>query len=334
MNHKMKTPKTVAVIGAGLSGLACAHKLRDAGLDVTVLEKSRGVGGRMATRRTESGVTFDHGAQYFTVRDPAFNELIQKCCDAGTAALWQGRLVSLDRGQVSELSEPLNRYVGVPGMNAIAKSLAARLNVLLNVTVDSTDRSDLGWKLTDSSGTVRGPFDVVIHAIPPLQASKLINKHSALLARSIARVEMAPSWAVMLQVACPVPFDGAFVQNSSLNWVARNSSKPGRDSTDCWVLHATPAWSQTHLEDSVASVAKLLIDEFWVATGLASQHVSLVLAHRWRYALPREPLPERCLFDPTMCLGACGDWCGGPRVEGAYLSGIAMADAIIRLPAD
>jgi predicted NAD/FAD-dependent oxidoreductase len=127
-----------------------------------------------------------------------------------------------------------------------------------------------------------------------------------------------------------LPFDGAFVHGSQLSWVARNDSKPGRvEDGETWILHASPEWSQEHMEDAPELVRELLTDAFWRATGIAGERAAYAVSHRWRYAIPPEPLADRCLFDAERRLGACGDWCGGPRVEGAFLSGVAIAERVL-----
>ena len=144
---------------------------------------------------------------------------------------------------------------------------------------------------------------------------------------------MQPCWAVMAVLDSPLPvqFDGAFVQDSSLSWVARNSSKPMRSSDqDCWVLHGSADWSLNHADDPSAEVIERLLQEFWRLTRIPAIKPRHIAAHRWRYALPLEPLEDRCLFDSASGLGACGDWCSGPRVEGAFLSGAAAAGYVLR----
>jgi predicted NAD/FAD-dependent oxidoreductase len=323
--------RTVAVIGAGIAGLNCARKLHAADVAVTVFEKSRGLGGRVATRRLNSGVSFDHGAQYFTARDEMFLAQVNQWCAAGTAALWQGRIVSLNHGTCTELSGNENRYVGVPTMNAIAKSLATGLDVRTNTTVQTIRHSDGKWHLRDAAGTDFGPYDMLVSTAPPPQTLSLFGSCSPMLAETISKVTMAPCWAVMVQMHKPIelPFDAAFVNNSPLSWIARNSCKPKRDATDCWVLHASASWSRRHLEESPDAVAGALVEQFWEATRTTPQAPQLVAAHRWRYALPEEPLSERYVVDQRRTLGVCGDWCGGPRVEGAFLSGRALAESLL-----
>lgn len=117
----------VAVIGAGISGLMTARTLRDLGFDVTVFEKSRGLGGRTATRRVDPGLSFDHGAQYFTVRDPHFVRHVEAWVEQKIAAEWTGRIVTIDGTNVRLKTDQTHRYVGVPGMKAIAHHLGAGL---------------------------------------------------------------------------------------------------------------------------------------------------------------------------------------------------------------
>jgi predicted NAD/FAD-dependent oxidoreductase len=216
-------------------------------------------------------------------------------------------------------------------MNAIAKALAYGLHVQTNVTTQSVCRSDDKWHMQDAGGSLYGPFDLLISTAPPEQTQALFGHLSRTLAEPISSVTMAPCWTVMLQLREPlqVPFDAAFVHNSPLSWIARNSSKPGRGGTDCWILHATGEWSQNHLEESADALAKSLIEHFWQATDQCSQTPEFVAAHRWRYALPIASLPQRFVLDRNLNLGACGDWCGGPRVEGAFLSGLAIADCVL-----
>lgn len=327
----MERTLTVGIVGAGIAGLACAQTLRNNGIDVTVLEKSRGIGGRVATRRINSGASFDHGAQYFTVTDAIFEKQVEQWCRLGTAAAWQARIVSLKDGEVADLKQPKARFIGVPAMSSIARSLALNLDVRNDVTVQSICRSNDRWQLRDATGTQHGPYDFVISTAPPLQAMTLLGNKSATIAGRVSEVRMAPCWAVLCELGetMSVPYDAAFVHNSALSWVARNSSKIGRDASNCWIMHASPAWSQNHLEESADLIARTLIDEFWKVTLQSELTLNFVAAHRWRYALPITPLPERYVIDLATNLAVCGDWCGGPRIEGAFLSGHAMANALL-----
>lgn len=321
----------VAIIGAGISGLVCARTLLDHGVETIVFEKSRGVGGRMATRRTAEGPAFDHGAQYFTARDERFRRYVESWCADGIVAEWQGRICSIGAGHIEEKSSAIPRYVGVPGMNSVCRHLASDLNIVFNTRVEPPTGTEGPWQLYDETSRDLGRFDYLISSAPAAQTATLMSAVPK-VARPAATVNMAGCWAVMLAFDSPLPleFDGAFVQDSALSWVARNSSKVGRNAeNEAWMLHASPQWTGDSVEAEPDKVARELTEEFWNVTGLPPRQPRLTLAHRWRYALPTEPLAERCLFDEQRRAGACGDWCSGPRVEGAFLSGMAIAGCVL-----
>lgn len=311
----------IAVVGAGIAGLACARTLRDAGHDVRVFEKSRSVGGRMATRRTDRG-TFDHGAQYFTVRDPVFRRAIDGWLGAGVIAPYAGRIVGLQSGVTTSLSHDEQRYVAVPQMNAVCRALAADTEVVFECTVTAVTPGEDGWRVSwDEGGDSR--FDALVLAVPAIQALPLCSAVPALGSQA-GNGHHAPCWAVMMQYEQPLPvsFDAAFVSNATVGWVMRDASRPGRAAGERWVLHATADWSKTHLEDDAATVASKVIEAFHAAAGISAKTVE-ARAHRWRYALS-PGLNVGCLWDRQHRIGACGDWCADGRIEGAYLSGLAL----------
>ena len=326
-------PKSVAVIGAGLSGLACARALADHGVRVRVFEKARGAGGRMSTRRAQAW-QFDHGAQYFTVRHPVFARQVDSWRRDGLVASWQGTIAVLDSGNMVIKDDDTVRNVGVPGMNAVCRHLAADLDTFYQTRICDLERVGEQWQLTTDKGAGLGLYDAVVVSAPAPQTAALLEKVAPILAVQAAGVEMSPCWAVMAVFPGPLDlgFDGAFVNESPLSWVARNGSKPGRPDGEAWVLHASPEWSRENLELDRSEAAQRLLEAFVAAAGGLEAAPLHLDAHRWRFALPPEPLAEPCLFDADLRLAACGDWCGGPRVEGAFLSGVAAAGRLLALP--
>ena len=334
-------PPHVAVVGAGIGGLIAARTLVDHGLRVRTFDKSRGPGGRMATRRTDQDWRFDHGAQYFTARSCQFCRYVRSWVEDGLVEAWGGRIVQLRHGQQVAEKGGTVRYVAKPGMNALAKHLAQELDVTLGSCVERLERTrDQRWRLIDDRGASLGEFDRVIVNCPPPQAAQLLAEHTQ-LTQPIRQVVMNPCWAVLLRQPrrLALDFDGAFVDDSPLAWISRDNAKPGRSErqADHWVLHATAGWSRENLEADAGWVASQLREAFAAATGVAIEELgdgvapdSLLLAHRWRYAIPEKPLDVDCLWDAGEGLGACGDWCGGPRIEGAFLSGVAVAGALLR----
>lgn len=324
----------VLIIGAGMAGASAARVLVDQGHRVQLLDKARGAGGRMSTRRLDA-LQFDHGAQYFTARDVRFRRWVDAWQARGLVACWQPRLVSIDGDGIKKKHEPLPRYVASPGQNALVKHVLSDLAVRFDAQVSKISRESGLWRAFNAEGTLLAQAHQLLMCVPAPQAVALLTKyakHPAALdyARSAT---MRPCWAVMaaFQPALPLGFDAAFVNTGALSWIARDSSKPGRSrAMDCWVLHANAAWSAQHLEDAPEHVCAALLAEFADITGaqVVPAHAS---AHRWRYALGnRDDDIDGHFFDADLALGIAGDWCAGGRVEGAFLSGQALAGAVMR----
>jgi hypothetical protein len=317
----MSVPGSIAVIGAGIAGLACARRLADAGLAVAVFDKGRGIGGRMATRRMGAGI--DHGAQYFTARSAEFRAQVADWLAAGAVAAWDAP-VALGR------SGPA--YVGTPRMTAPAQALAHELVVTTSVTVTGIVRRDGGWSLATADRPDGGEqrFDAVVLAVPWPQGGPLGGK--AGVAWQVVEPVYAPCWALLLAGGgglAGLP-DVMAPDDPVIAWVARGSAKPGRGGgPETAIVHATPDWSRAHLEEPGDTVAAALMDRLQQLAGPVVAEEAV--AHRWRYALVEQAAGLPCLWDGTALLGACGDWCLGGRVEAAFDSGRALA---VRVMAD
>lgn len=317
---------SVLIIGAGPAGLRCAELLAAAGRSLTVVDKGRGPGARASTRRLEDR-RFDHGAQYFTARDPRFRERLAGWESAGVIARWDPALVQLRPGANPEPREPRERWVGTPSMSAWIRSLAEPLGARYKVWVTALAGGGGGWRATaegPDGAEDLGPFDQLVLAIPAPQAAALLGADDPLAAR-LAEVVMAPCWTAMLDFArrVAVDWDAAMIEESPLSWAAREASKPGRASGYRWVLHGTADWSRERLESDKAVAASALLDAFTRLVGTLPPAIHSS-AHRWAYARTQEALGEDAVFDAERGLGLCGDWCRGERIEDAYLSGEAL----------
>lgn len=324
----------IAVIGAGLAGLVCASRLQASGQRVTLYEKNPESGGRMHTRQNELG-GFDLGAQYFTASSAAFKKQVAAWRKTGCVESWEGRLVRLDHGKASAAGGRQQRWVAVPGMDALCRQLAQQLDVRYEQRVTAIERHGAAWLLKLQCDSVAieasaGPFDAVLVAVPAPQAAALLQVVPA-LAKQAARVSSAPCWALALGFhdSLQLPYDGAWVQGSRLGWIARETSKPQRRPGEHWVAHATPAWSLEHLEDEPERARDKLLKAFHEATGSPMQPL-YAEAQRWRFAQASQLLADDCLWQPKQGIGACGDWFaagldGEGRIENAYLSGAALA---------
>ncbi|ELR17328.1 FAD dependent oxidoreductase [Acanthamoeba castellanii str. Neff] len=360
--------RRVAVVGAGVSGLACARALVSAGLEVRLFDKGqRAPGGRVHSRSVRLDaqdqvvphrsspheekkavaevLSFDDGAQYFTARAPEFRAFVEECVARGCVREWAPLRVAVidregevvlkpdDEGKKKEEKEAENnaRYVGSPTMQAFIPFLAQPVahTIQQSVRVADIQRREGGdggerWGLVGEKGEDLGDFEAVVVGVPAPQAVDLLRAAPNLRAKAASE---------------SLQFDGAFVNDkaSPLSWIARNSSKPDRvGHKECWVLHGSAEWSTQHLEDDPQSVARALVDGFKrdedddadhqpmmdrVVGGAVGEPSYVGTAFRWRFAIPANPLPERFVYDDALRIGLCGDWVGGPRVEGAFMSG-------------
>lgn len=323
----MTPPKHIAVIGAGIAGLSCATSLQTAGFRVSVFEKSRGPAGRMSTRRGDDWQC-DHGAQYFTARHPDFRNQLASWRDAGAVESWTPRICVFGGKATAPSQGAIERFVGVPRMTAPAHLLAAALAVTANTPISKLERLDSGWCLKSANGEkLDFSFNAVLMALPAPQVIPLLPESAPQLSALAQRARMRGCWALMLRYDAPVdlPFDAAFVNDGPLRWIARDNSKPGRVRRETWLLHANAEWSEAHLEEDGESVATKLLEAFGQLGGPIPQKWSI---HRWRFADTEPVLNDVCAWDPGLGLGLCGDWLNGGKVEGAWLSGHALAKRV------
>ena len=355
--------KSIGIIGAGIAGLSCAKTLEQAGYHVEIFDKGRNLSGRMATRRNNLS-EFDHGAQYFTVKNPDFRHEVDRWIGAEVAKLWSPKMAVLDSLKEKEIPAKANefsswvnkgigklkslktsifstdntdtsveRFVGVPKMTTPATFISRGLSVKKETTIDSIfirPQSYPRWSLKSKEiGLIEGNFNIIIAAMPAPQAAVLFKEISPKLTEISQSVKMTGSWAVMLNFEEKVnlDFDSAFINGGPLRWIARNNSKPERGVTEAWVLHATSEWSESRLDISREEATELLINEF-VALGGSLPKQSQ--AHLWRYAEAAQPLHTTFAWDAENNLGICSDWLNSGRVEGAWLSGKRLAEFIIQ----
>lgn len=315
------------VIGAGWSGLTAAARLASSGRSVAVVEKSRGPGGRSATRR-EEGFTFDHGAQYLTAKSDAFSRQVEAWAGAGLLASWQPRLAVFGERPAHAGDTPAPRWVGVGGMNAVLHRLSGGLDCRWRWRVESIDFDGRSWRVRCVDGQTLDSRAVLLTA-PPAQACELLGREHAHYGQ-LDSIEMFPCWAVMVgyDEAPSVAFDAAFVNDGPLSWIACNDSKPGRGKPSAWVGHASGSWSKQNLESAPADIAQELFAVMGDLDPGLKQNARVCIAHRWRYAMAHKSLEGPILSDDARKLVLAGDWCAGERIEGAWISGVAAAQRL------
>lgn len=320
---------TVAIIGAGLSGLSCAHRLHQLGMKAVLFDKGRGPGGRLAGKRHAAGA-IDHGAQYFTVRDPGFRSVVDDWLAAGAVALWQGPIGYLGQYNTTEALHGHERYVGLPRMNTPLRVYAADSPIQFGKEVRRISGEPGGWYLQFNDGD-HDPttYSHVLVTAPAPQAARLLADHAD-MQRKIANCTMAPCWALMLWLD-QMPTDPWYARlcdhHPVLAWYAWEHLKPGRGGSPRLLIHGNGQWSQDHLEADPPFISGTLQQ---AVEQLLKQPLAVIdeQTHRWRFAKPAVTLNHPCLYDPESGLGAAGDWCLGPRLENAWLSGTALAEAV------
>ena len=295
-----------------MAGLACARRLADAGLAAIVLDKGRGIGGRVATRRV-GDLQFDHGAQYVNAHGAGFAAVLHSLGDS--VAGWQdgtGR----------------THNVGVPGMSAIPKALGAGLDIRQNAQVARVVQDDDGWALHLDTDTMRAARVVV--TVPAPQVAGLLGAEHPLVA-ALAPVRLVPCLTLMAAVTAPAPFIARQDADDPLAWIAQDSAKPSRpqSAATLWVAQSGEAFSRAYLEESPTQIAARMLPLLCDRLGVTADRVTHASAHRWRYARVTQALGQPFLRSPDATVYLGGDWCIGPRVEAAWTSGTAIADDIL-----
>lgn len=275
--------KKVAIIGAGIAGLSCARELQSQGITVDLFEKSRGPSGRMSTRRSEEW-SADHGAQYFTARDPRFIKEVQAWVQTGTAAIWKPKLKVYESKIWRESNSQEIRYVGTPNMNSPGKYLAHGLSIQYERTISQLERTGAKWNLKClEMGERTASYDFVVLAIPAPQASALLKDLDMRATHITSSAQMKACWTMMayLPNQARADFDAAFINQEIISWICRNESKPMRQGNS-WTIHGNPSWSQDNVELSKEDAQDQMVK---CLTSLRFNcHDAEISMHRWRYA--------------------------------------------------
>lgn len=308
----------VIVVGAGMSGLMAAQAAHNGGHEVTVLDKGRGVGGRLATRRQE-GATFDHGAQFFTVRSPVFAEHVESWLRNGVVRQWCTGFNESD-------GHP--RYVGADGMTTIAKHLGQNLDVRTSTLVFSLAASDGGWDVITDDG-MKHRADNVILTAPLAQSFSLMFSAGLEMPEDLRSIDYDRTIGLLVTLDAgrhAIPPPGG-IQNGDdvFSFIGDNAAK-GISGIPALTFHANAQWSLEHFDRPQAELESMLrtAAEPWIgeATVMSAQ------IKKWRFATPRNVWPEPCWVHQSATLGLAGDAFAGPKVEGAALSGLSVATAL------
>jgi len=315
----------ILVIGAGMAGLSAAKDLSETGKQVLVIDKGRGLGGRLSNRRI-NGAIAEHGAQFVTARTPRFKALLREWLDAGVIAEWWRGESDID----GEEGHP--RYRGAPTMSAMAKQLAKGVDVQSGVRAVSFAKQENGWLTTLESGDAIQSQQLIITAPVPqtldlLAASDIVISQAH--QQQLEGIEYEPCIAVMatLSNSTEIPQNGALpISHGPIAWIADNEAK-GVSEKPSITIHASAEFSRDNWDRDRQEVGQELLN---VAEQLLGASVLEFQVHGWLYSKPVKTEAEPCLVvseSPLMVLA--GDAFGGPKVEGAVVSGWAAAEASV-----
>ncbi|MER3482303.1 MAG: FAD-binding dehydrogenase, partial [Meiothermus sp.] len=324
-------PVDVLVVGAGLAGLAAGRDLLRAGLTVHLLDKSRGVSGRAATRWLElDGKTFrvDHGAQYFTARGDALRMILPDLVGRGIVREWTQGFPTLSEKGIKPRVSRHPRYICPEGMSALGKAFLQGsevgeepLLVETKAPVKELRRVREGWEAVLEGGETRLGLSLLVNMPAPQALSLTEAVLEPEVRAALEAVRFAPCWAVIL-VPESLPYldwEGLEIEHPVLSWAALDHTKREVKEPPVLVLHASPEWSQEHLELTPEEVLPLVLGAAEELLGGWVTKTRLALAHRWRYAMPTRPHPWPFLAQDNLVF--CGDWCGGAKIEAALESG-------------
>ena len=306
------------IIGAGLSGLAAASALRSAGRSVLVLDKGRGLGGRLANRRFE-GAVFDHGAQFFTARDPKFIAQVERWRKSGVVVPWYE-----ERGET--------KWRGAPTMTALAHALADDLPIRRSIRVSRIARGGNGWQISCDDRSMVQAHSVIL-TTPSPQALELLSDDSFSISDDIlgllGRFSYHRCIAVMACLTHPsaLPPPGIFrSREGPISWIADNQLK-GISPTPSVTIHASPEFSKSHWNEDREEAGTRLLK---YATPILKTEVSAFQTHGWKFSQPKAAVtPPSLLVHQSPALTLAGDGFTNGRVEGAVLSGWDAARNIL-----
>jgi len=327
---------SVVVVGAGVSGLAAAGALAERGCDVRVLERSGGLGGRAATRRIDDD-RLDHGAAYFTVRDPRFRERVAPLLADGTVVPWADRIHRWEQGQLKAdpLTASQRRFACPEGMTALARRLAEGLAVERDAVVERLERAGAGWVVHGTrSGVVhRWEADAVVVATPATQALRLVQASGeavdAAVVSMLGAVRFDPCLVLLVRLAAPPPpWRAIQVGEGPLQWIGCESSK--RSSSQlCLSIHGSAEASRAAMDRTDEEIAAQLWAAAAEVAGLQGGLPSGWQVKRWRSARPSVLATAHALLSAAPPVAFCGDWCVAPRLEGAFVSGLSAAERLL-----
>jgi len=335
----------VAIIGAGISGLACAKTLENQGCQVTIFDRGRSVGGRMSSRQIEldenTTINIDHGAPWFTVTDPRFGRYVRSWIDSNRCKKWETKGIRIKDGIEYTIDTEYPKIIGIPNMNAIGEHLADGIDIHTATVVEKVTRQGECWYLHCQGQLLEKAYDAIVFAMAPEQSARLLLPEHDDLKQKIESICSMPEWVIMTMLESRVEQSISIIEtpdDEHFTRLVRCDTKSGRSANNgiqTWVGYAQSQWSKPRYDQDRKIIAdqlqqpllSKLIDTKVIS---ADVQVKYIRAHRWGASRPAQPIEQRCLFAASDRLALCGDGFGGSSVETAFLSGQAAAGRVLQ----
>lgn len=327
----------IAIIGSGISGSNLAYNLSQTHkANITVFEKSRGFGGRMATRYNDK-YSFDHGTQYFTAKSKEFKNFLESFINKGLVKEWSGKFITLSESEKYDRIIYDPRYVCTPKMSSLCRHLIEKSDIEVKQNFKATSiikDDDNKWKIISEDEDCAG-FDLVISTAPAEQCIDIFPKRFAEL-KTLKKVKMQACFTVMLGFPeiefknkfKKIAWNGALIKDSFLGWIAINNSKHGRDKgAYSFVVQSNNVWAEENFDRDSEKIIEEMKNEFFKLLKIDG-NTEYESFQKWKYANVEKPAGKDFLFDENLILAACGDWCISGKAESAFLSSLKLSEFI------
>ena len=325
--------KKIAVIGAGLSGVTVVNRMKEK-FDIEIFEKSRGVGGRMSTRK-EIPYIFDHGAQFFRIKSIEFKNFVSDLFSKNIIQPWEFKLAHFTGNKLKKIKSIKNGdkfYVGVPNMDSIVKYISRNYYVNLNTKIKKLMINNYKWYLLDQNKKSHGPYDWIILSLPAKQSLELLTKNVSFFSL-VEKIKMKSCFSLMVGISDSLclGYDAALIENRDIAWLAINNSKPLRTKKYCLVVNSSFEFADKNINSPKDEVLKHLLDVTSRLINYDLSNVSMAKLHQWMYVEAKNSPIENYFIDHEKKIAVCGDWLINSRVEGAFVSANELSKEIIKV---
>lgn len=327
----------IAIIGAGISGLTAGIEFKKFGHEVIIFEKSRGYGGRMATRYAEDdkNLKLDHGVPFITSTTDEFSKRLETLAENNILEEWGNEQLIRDQNDFKSVENRIYRsFIAPMGMNSIGKFMASDLDIRTGERVSklSIDERQNHWVIECESGLTESA-DALIISTPAPQTSELLStagegvgvQH---MINELKKVSYDPQFALLLTYSQVQEPDRGVINldDKIINFISYESKKRDLRKTGI-VVHSSADFAIKYIDEDRDKVADIMLEKLISILGNWAENPDWKQLHLWRYSRTREYLPYDFLeiSGNDIPLALVGSYMKGNTVESAYLSGLNLA---------